>query len=104
MKCPFVVGQRVVCVSQICAAPGHDCIETFPVVGVVYTVREIEDFGRGIGLRLAEIVNAPRIYAGDEKPAEAAWNHVAFRPAFDLSIFHKLVEEARKTKRVTVDA
>jgi len=57
----FYVGQKVVCVW----APKTKCCygwEKFPVVGKVYTIRNLDDLGDGFGVRVVEIVNRPGNY------------------------------------------
>lgn len=54
------VGDRVVCVdaSNMDFRQG----EELPKQGSVYTIREIRDLGRGVAVRLNEIVNPPKVY------------------------------------------
>ena len=58
----FRVGQRVMCVD---GSPhwGGMGDEILPVEGKIYTIRDLVDCKEeGIGVRVDEIVNAPRLY------------------------------------------
>lgn len=104
MECKFFVGQKVVCVDALpvpgCGYPDR---EIFPIAGEIYTIREVLVNPRGLPVvYLAEIVNPKLKYVEGYK--EKWFLARRFRPATDITQFHKLVEEARKHKRVTVDA
>lgn len=74
------VGMKVVCTKRIRADVWSG--EILPLVGAVYTVREITvaviDGQERVGVRLKEIVNEPRQYC--DAFAEAIWAARAFRP------------------------
>ena len=59
MSDPLAPGDKVECVRQ--PVGGYGC-ETVPVVGSVYTVREMTVADDGVGLRLVEIVNEQLLY------------------------------------------
>lgn len=84
--CAFEVGQHVVLVDDEWSRPPLP-EETFPVRGVVYTVRWVGlgDLGN-VCIRLNEIVNEPRDYASGL--SEACFRTYRFRP------LHKLTPEA----------
>jgi hypothetical protein len=78
------VGQKVVCVKS-CAPKFEHRGELLPVVGEIYTVRDIIDCGDGIGLLLKEIVNKPNTYRSSRSNgsivfAECLFNAKNFRP------------------------
>lgn len=73
--CPFVVGEKVVCVRL--GGRGYGC-EVKPVVGGVYTVRELISLNGEAQIRLVEIVNDVLHYK--EGRIEAAWAAYRFRP------------------------
>lgn len=70
----FKVKQKIVCVIK--ANPWRT--EKLPVVGEIYTVREVEDNA----VRLEEIVNEPRQYV-DRSISEALFLNILFRPVDD---------------------
>jgi hypothetical protein len=81
MECTLQVGDKVTPVDNF-----HWVIEAFwaekPSTGVVYTVRSVDVWpGRGIGVRLVEIINGP----GDDG-REVAYNHEIFRRVIDTDI------------------
>lgn len=96
----FHVGQKVVCIRDI--EPYFD--EAMPEVGRVYTVRSIEGFLLGVGIRLVEIINPPRDYSNAR--CECSFWIGAFRPVVekktDISIFTALLNPspAKETERV----
>ena len=99
MECKFVVGQKVVCVSVRMTDGTPRANGRYPVVGSVYTVRDIVESDRGdVCILLNEIDNC---HLGAPEPA---FNHDRFRPAYDIQQFRDIAEKARKTGRITVDA
>ena len=95
MECKFFVGQKVVCVDDT-PHPQYSGPQDLPTAGRVYTISWVGPhrwaYHDMIGVHLVEHRRA------------APFGAFRFRPATDISIFHKLVEKARKTGRVTVDA
>lgn len=90
----FRIGQKVVCVNTGKGAYG----EITPVLGEVYTIREVKMHRKGPGYRLVEIVNAPADYA--QGVMECSFAHSCFRPVVerktDISFAHEIL---RKTSR-----
>ena len=92
----FHVGQKV---TQVCEWPAPPWPgEAAPTFGVVYTVREVADFGGfGCGLLLCEIVNLPRACG------EVAFRTEYFRPVIerktDISIFTAMLNPTLAPKR-----
>jgi len=65
---------------------------TFPVKGVIYTVREIVKTSTGTGLRLEEIVNYDFQFAdGFSEPCFSVENFRELQPPMDLT---ELIEES----------
>jgi len=91
MECKFTVGQKVVWVeSEPCfGSYGEIC----PVAGPIYTVRTIGIVNGGVGMRLDEIHNEPRLYTGGV--FECAFRASHFRPVkttqTDISVFTEIV-------------
>jgi len=89
MSDPLAPGDEVECIRQ--PVGGYGC-ETVPVVGSVYTVREMMAFDEGIGLRLVEIVNARLLYLNGVNECAFAINY--FRPlrnrSTDIEIFRRI--------------
>jgi hypothetical protein len=89
----FHVGQKVVCIRSGTPPNG----ETPPLVGAVYTVRDIVDRGHKIGIRLVEIKNRPRNY-GVCGYMECTFSPKCFRPIVsrktDISIFTEMLTNA----------
>lgn len=89
MSDPLAPGDKVECVRQ--PVGGYGC-ETVPVVGSVYTVREMTVADDGVGLRLVEIVNEQLLYR--DGMAECSFNIHYFRPlrnrSADIEIFREL--------------
>ena len=109
MDCPFVVGQRVVCLQQY--APNNYDI-TLPRVGDVYTIRSIVIFpflnlavGDCPALLFREFVNAPLgdNFCESQVGRETAFPYFHFRPlqdrpreaATDISLFTDMLRRAR---------
>ncbi|MHA6684469.1 hypothetical protein [Mesorhizobium sp. A556] len=94
-------GDKVVCVKRIVADVWAG--EILPLVGAVYTIREIAvsvtDGQESVGIRLKEVVNAPRQYSNAF--AEALWPIQAFRPVqtrkSDISIFTAMLHGAKRS-------
>lgn len=97
---PFHVGMKVVCVHTFntLRLPG----ETYPVVGNVYTIRDIQPHAEQIGLRLEEIIN-PLYYNDDTQ--DCIFSSIRFRPVTKTSIdiFTAMLAPAPK-QRVRTDA
>jgi hypothetical protein len=103
----FHVGQKVVFVG-----PGYGTIPdahiVSPVVGKVYTVRDITksaSSGRA-GIRVEEIVNAPETYLcvdGKVRRFEVSWGADRFRPlrkrTTDISAFKALLNTTKEPER-----
>lgn len=80
----FRVGQKVVCID---GNIGGGCgLETFPIKGMVYTVRAVRwsDWHQSEQLRLVEIENEPRRY--HDGVFECGFNSQRFRPVKTTSI------------------
>lgn len=92
-------GMKVVCIRNDFEAVG----EVVPVVGTVYTVRDVE-LGKGhrdrVFIRLVEIVNAPQLYDGGVR--ECSFDALGFRPlrnrSTDITLFKELVDEVKRGK------
>jgi len=92
----FQVGQKVVCIAE-CEVTRY--METPPVVGSVYTIREIGEHEGIAWVRLVEIVNKPMQYWGIF--AEKPWEADCFRPLVDrktdISIFTEMLHKEPAT-------
>ena len=109
MECNFVVGQKVVMVkqfSQFSLDRARDDGVTLPVIGPVYTVRDMEpgeDWNKGkVYLRLDEIRNEPHIKDGIE-PSFGAWQFraVAERKT-DISVFKAMLNPSKVKETANV--
>lgn len=114
MQCRLEVGQKVVCIQECWRWHTMDIRTwgfTVPVVGKVYTIREVvlnatTDGGCIPCLRLVEIVNpplpSPPCHEGNREPAFA---HFAFKPLeekkTDISVFQKMLLPTKITERVS---
>lgn len=90
----FHIGQVVVCIRQF-KGDGPDRDISYPQKGCAYTVRDIIVLGDAAGIRLEEIINAPRQnLEGYFEPAFVTRN---FRPAVktDISIFTEMLNKTR---------
>lgn len=94
----FRVGQKVVCVDDYSAVAlrwGAAC----PKIGMVYTIREFDDRGSKLALRLVEIVNAPAKHRNIAEPIEPAFAVISFRPIVerktDISIFTAMLTDEK---------
>ena len=89
MSDPLEPGMKVECVRQ--PVGGYGC-ETVPVVGSVYTVREMTISGDDVALRLVEIVNKRLPYR--DGMAECCFAVRDFRPlrnrSTDIEIFRRI--------------
>jgi hypothetical protein len=93
----FHVGQKVICIRSFSAREGFG-IEIVPLVGVVYTVRFIENhrddprLACGQMLLLVEIVNQPFEYLAGF--VECIFSGDCFRPfvTTDISVFEPMLE------------
>lgn len=100
----WYVGQKVVCVDgEVGFFPGPPV--TDPIIGSVYTIREIVDvYSDGLGFRLEEIINPTFEYADGQ--TEATFDETWFRPIVsqdaDISVFTFILD--RVNKREAVDA
>lgn len=98
----FHVGQRVVCV-RTGRRSFDDC--TYPVVGGIYTVRDIYAPPLGVdgptGLRFVEFVNPPKLFNGFA--IEIAFWDRCFRPIqerkTDISIFTEMLTPTKQRER-----
>ena len=92
------VGDLVVCVSDDFINPYG---ETLPIAGLIYTIRTLEVDGGEAFIRLAEIINDPRLYA--QGLYECDFRIDAFRPVkrTDISIFHQIIENMPHQKVTT---
>lgn len=93
MKCQFVVGQHVVCVSDDWHSAISDYLpEHLPAKNNKYSIRGFETFDDSVYLQLNEIRNSPGPFNH-----EATWRFDYFRPLnerpveTDISIFKKLL-------------
>jgi hypothetical protein len=101
----FRVGQKVVCIAPVVGGYGD---ESNPVIGSVYTIRDIECPRPGgihhTGLRFDEILNEPRAYRGYDELSEVSFSALKFRPIVerkaDISVFTKMLAD----KRENIDA
>lgn len=87
-------GDKVVCVITGTGPHG----EMAPVVGEIYTIRELRDFDGEPGVRLVEIVNQPNEYftcKGRRLFEECSFHLNCFRP-IDYSYGEKVTEEISK--------
>lgn len=91
------VGQQIVCVEQFHGELG----ETLPIVGCVYTIRDIAVFDDKIGFHLEEIVNPPMAYRRGIR--ECHFWCKGFRPVrrTDISVFTRLLEPTPQREPVT---
>ena len=109
MECPFVVGQKVVCVDKCWKNKSNSYPdEIFPTQNQIYTIRTIELVEDGphinvVVVRLIEIVNKTREYVGGR--LEPRFYHWHFKPLqetkTDISVFNKLLNPAPKEKITT---
>lgn len=94
----FHVGQKVVCVDDTGDRVGRT--ETFPVKGVVYTIRACGQYG----VHLEEIINQPQQYIQDY--GEVFFKARRFRPLIerktDIGFAHEILRKA--TRKRSVDA
>lgn len=92
----FRVGQKVTLKTNVRLNTSNG--EISPQFGVVYTVRDISDYGGGAGLRFVEIVNNPQSY--DEAFGELTFAAEEFRPLVtretDISIFTAMLAPPKK--------
>ena len=92
----FYVGQRVVCVADPHYSTEDGVTPNIPLVGEVYTVRQVGQFefenGVDVAIWLEEIVN-PVCEFEDGDCCEHGFWHARFRPVKDTSIevFRKLL-------------
>lgn len=80
MNCPFVVGQKVVCITDEWRCPPN---ENIPRKDCIYTIREIMANDKRVGLRLKEIINQPRAWIDADGLEEGAFCASYFRPLQD---------------------
>lgn len=72
------IGNKIVCVRPVTRRIGIDPLDyKGPVVGEIYTVRDILENNGRVGIRLEEIINRPHLY--DVGMAECAFIIEAFR-------------------------
>lgn len=92
------VGMKVVCVDDG-GFISTEYIEIMPVVGSVYTIREIVPYGKRVGLRLDEIRNGKFQYTQGIQE-EAAFSAKNFRPVHtrktDVSIFTAMLTGSKR--------
>lgn len=96
MECPFVVGQKVVCVSTI-VNKNHYKNEIYPIEGMIYTIRDMT-IGVVTGqacLMFEEIRNPLQLYKTPEgdKITEVAFTFTRFKP---LNTSFKTLEDILK--------
>ena len=99
----FKVGGKIVCVDGD-KWPNHGAgHETYPVKGVVYTIREIdiwEDLSDPFGgVRLVEIVNKPDWYRSWPSAKECTFSTKRFRliKTTSIDVFLKMLESERSS-------
>jgi hypothetical protein len=79
------VGSLVECIKSFTAKETNG--ENVPILGNIYTVRDITKIGGNVGLRLEEIINYPQLYK--EGVFECAFFIERFReiqPPLDIDI------------------
>ena len=76
---------KVVCIRGFLARD-----EICPIVGQVYTVRDVTNYFGIKAYRLHEIINKPKQYAEDFGECSFVASH--FRPVTDISAFTKLTK------------
>lgn len=117
MECKFVIGQRVQCICDYWEWDMSDVgfrwrehTPRRPVVGGVYTIREMFTIPNGkIGLRFKELVN-PRFVRVEGfwgTPTECGFPHQCFQPLqekkTDISVFTEILGRVNRGERVVVD-
>lgn len=75
------VGDKIICIRNVENIFLRD--ESYPIVGGIYTIREIEHLGGKIGLRLCEIIN--RKYNYRQGYMECGFSFNSFRPVKDTT-------------------
>ena len=93
-------GTRVECIKDDWV--GFARGEIFPVLGCVYTVREVVTYDGFVGIRLVEIVNKPRRYI--EAFGEMAFSVERFRPIGGTETGMKIIYEALENPKELIDA
>lgn len=95
----FHVGQRVTLKNPLPEAPYYG--EAAPMFGAVYTIRAIDDYSCGVGLRFEEIHNKPNPYSVGT--VEVAFRVEYFRPVVerkaDIAIFQAMLTPKPKKAR-----
>lgn len=108
----FSVGQKVVCVDARSEAPGwkgHPGYKEFPgpwglKEGAIYTVSAIkppDEFGNPC-IRVAEY-NWERLWVGRFRPLEEKPEETSTKAKTDISIFHRILEEASKEVKAPIE-
>lgn len=102
MDCPFVVGQKVVCIDPGLDKEAYSILGPIvifaPVCGQKYTIRGMScDAKDGVGLLLDRVDN--RHLVGVFVPEEPYWKHDRFRPLDSLDqsvedIMRKAIDDA----------
>lgn len=101
MTCPFVVGQRVVCVSEGFSGKWDLSLgEKGPKANGIYTIRNMYvDSAGTVGLQFREIVNPPLQYSDGVHECGFLWKR--FRPLrerpteTDISALRTLLTDTR---------
>lgn len=86
------IGQKTVCIKNLKPRPGEEDI-IVPMIGEIYTIRDVTTDGRLTGLLLVEVTNRIRRY--QDGLFEPAFDSDAFRPIVDIG---DEVEEYIKSK------
>lgn len=97
----FYVGQKVAYLGGLI---GTKYGETLPQEDRTYTIREIRDFGIGIGMHLHEIKNPSHLYSPENRIYEAYFHARFFRPLVErktsIEIFTKMPAPSREKEAV----
>lgn len=73
----FTVGQKVICIYRY---GENDLGIITPVFEATYTIRELDDRGNALALRLVEIINPPIRHVDPFGTIEPGWRASHFRP------------------------
>lgn len=103
----FHVGQKVVLAIDFApevraSAPGDKMI--LPLMGAVYTIRDIGEFEGEPLVWLEEIVNAPRFYLDAFAVMEQGFGAFRFRPLIDRDTDISIFTDMLNTQRTGVPA
>ncbi len=91
----FHVGQKVTLKDGAPWKPTR-WLESVPIFGVVYTVREMVHHKLGPAILLHEIRNPCQYWSGSQDIGERLFDATEFRPVTDISVFTEML----KTEKV----